>query len=117
MVGVAAGLALAPGEGSHDHPLERAAVIAVSGEEIGEVRVGDDPARITLDLDGPATWPGTWTCEVRDAAGAWHEVGSWTASDVADRDWSSLLPGAGRDPVAMRLLAGSGAVLAVADLG
>lgn len=118
VVGLAALRIAGDGSGGDGPGVRRAAVLALSGDEIGEVVVTADPARIILALDGPADWPGTWTCEVRDLRGRWRRVGAWTADDVADgRDWSSPLPASGTEPVAMRVRGATGAVLALADLG
>jgi hypothetical protein len=93
-----------------------APIVDREGRPVGTVELqAAEPARLIVTMDGPSDWKGVWTCEVL-AGGEWVEVGSWTADEVTNGVWAAGIPASASDPLAMRILGGSGAVIAEADL-
>ena len=102
--------------GSDAPDVRSAVVVGRTGDPIGTLEVEADPARVVLTLEGPATWRGTWTCELRTATGTWVEVGSWTAADIVGEVWTTSIDSSLVDAVVMRVRNGRGDVIATAAL-
>jgi hypothetical protein len=117
LIVVLVALALVLSAPGADSPEWRAApVVSRGGDDIGTVELlGADPPRLVVTMDGPADWTGVWTCQVR-VEGRWVDVASYTADEVVNGVWAAGLPPLGAEATGMRILGGSGAVIATADL-
>ena len=93
-----------------------AALRTGSGRAIGRVELVAEPRpRVIVLVEGPDDWSGTWGCELRDKAGRWVEVGTWTAQDASAGVWSTPVDAEHLDARAMRITGAGGDVLATAE--
>jgi hypothetical protein len=114
---VVAGIGFLLGRGSDPEPVVVAApVVDDGGDPVGTMELWTAGApHLVLEMDGPSTWPGTWSCELLDD-GRWVEVGTWTADDVVDHTWAVAVDGSVLDATEMRIRGGDGTVIASASL-
>ena len=116
VAGVAVGRISEEGGSGRGGSVATGAIIGNDGDRIGTAALRrGDPSRIVLTMDGPADWPGTWTCEV-EAGGRWVEVGSWTADEVTNHVWAAGIDRSLDEITRMRILGRSGAVIGTAVL-
>ena len=116
VVGLLVGGLVFGGDGA-DAGVVAAPIVMDDGERIGTAELDAAAPRIVLTMDGPSTWEGTWTCEVRVAGGEWTAVGTWTADDVTNHVWAAGLDDELAGAEAMRILGDGGGVVGVASFG
>ena len=119
LAGVAIGVAADGDRGEGDSDLVAGGpILTAEGKTIGtaELQRGErgEAARVVLTMDGPSSWKGTWTCEL-EVDGRWVEVGAWTADEVTNHVWAAGVNPALAGATRMRILGGSGSVIATTD--
>lgn len=110
--GLALGRATAPSSSTS------ADVVSARGSRVGTVEVATVSGRtlLVLTMPEPATWPGTWTCELQSSDGDWVAVGSWRADEVRGGVWATGIEPALASAGRMRVLDGTGRLVATAAL-
>jgi hypothetical protein len=94
-----------------------AAIVAVSGSEIGTAQLVEAPApHIVVTIASPRPGPGLRMCELRLAGGDWETVGWWDASDIESGVWAVGIDARLLDAAEMRVTA-DGEVVATASFG
>lgn len=98
-------------------PSPTAAIVAVSGSEVGTVRLVDAPApHVVVSITSPRPGPGRRSCELRLADGDWETVGWWDAADIESGVWAVGIDPRLLDAAEMRITA-DGEVVATATFG
>ncbi len=98
-------------------PAASGVIVSVTGQRVGTVDLeARATPRVVLTMDRSGSWPGVWTCQIRAADGRWVDVGSYTAEDVIGRVWAAGIDLALLGSSEMRILDGSGTVVATATL-
>jgi anti-sigma factor RsiW len=92
-----------------------AAIVAVSGSEIGTAQLVDTPApHIVVTIASPRPGPGRRMCELRLTGGDWETVGWWDATDIESGVWAVGIDARLLDAAEMRVTA-DGEVVATAS--
>jgi len=91
-------------------------VVTPDGSSLGVAEIHREPrARVLVVLDGPHTWRGKWSCDLRRADGSWTTVGTWAADEAPTGAWTTAITSELTASTAMRIRAADGTVIATAD--